>query len=95
VKSCRVLFGCGLSERTPDAHRIADCGAMGHTGRFVVAELQCRGFALLALARYTTKLGFAGFAPRIRIARAAIDDPASFDRTPSRFRRHQLRRPVP
>jgi short subunit dehydrogenase-like uncharacterized protein len=60
--------------------RIAVFGAPGHTGRFVIKELQRRGFAPLALARDTAKLAAAEFGPGVEIAQAAIDDPASFDR---------------
>jgi short subunit dehydrogenase-like uncharacterized protein len=75
-----MKIGGGLTERTPETHRIAVFGATGHTGRFVIAELQRRGFAPLALARDTTKLNSAGFGPGVETVRAAIGDPASFDR---------------
>jgi hypothetical protein len=53
-------------------------GAAGHTGRFVVAELQRRGITPIAVARNAAKL--AEFAARGIEARAAsTDDPASLD----------------
>ena len=61
--------------------RVAVFGASGHTGRFVIAELQRRGFVPLALGRDAVKLAASGFAQRgVPVAEARIDDPAAFDR---------------
>lgn len=69
------------SERASAARRIGVFGASGHTGRFVVRELQRRGFLPLALARDTAKLATAEFGPGVEIARATIDhDPVLLDR---------------
>jgi short subunit dehydrogenase-like uncharacterized protein len=64
----------------PHPRRIAVFGAAGHTGRFVVRELQRRGFAPLALARDAAKLVAYDFGPDVEIAPATLDDPASLDR---------------
>ena len=56
---------------------VAVFGATGHTGRFVVQELQRRGFQPVAVARDGAKLAaFGGIETRL----ATIDDPASLDR---------------
>jgi short subunit dehydrogenase-like uncharacterized protein len=67
-------------ERAPGARRVAVFGAGGHTGRFVVRELQRRGFAPLALGRNLPRLEAAEFGPGVEITHTALDDPASFDR---------------
>lgn len=69
-----------LPDRGRDSRRIAVFGAAGHTGRFVVRELQRRGFAPLALARDAAELAACEFGPQVQTAQAAIDDPASLDR---------------
>jgi len=59
---------------------VAVFGASGHTGRFVVEELQGRGFAPIAIARDGAKLAAAGFEARgVPVRTGAIDDPASLD----------------
>jgi uncharacterized protein YbjT (DUF2867 family) len=59
---------------------VAVVGASGHTGRFVVAELQRRGFAPRAIGRDSARLAVAGFEhQRVQIACAAVDDPAALD----------------
>jgi len=58
--------------------RIAVYGASGHTGRFVLAELQRRGFVPVACGRnpaHLRELATIGFETRV----AAIDDPAALD----------------
>jgi uncharacterized protein YbjT (DUF2867 family) len=68
----------GIKERS---RTVAVFGASGHTGRFVIAELQRRGFAALAVARHSRKLVALRFKDRgVLTARATIDDPASLDR---------------
>jgi short subunit dehydrogenase-like uncharacterized protein len=68
----------GVSGR---GRKIAVAGASGHTGRFVVAELQRRGFAPVAIGRDKAKMterGFWGSDVEIRIA--SIDNLAALDR---------------
>ena len=61
---------------------VAVFGAAGHTGRFVVAELQRRGFAPVAIGRDGAKLTAAGFEARgVAVRTASIDDAASLDRS--------------
>jgi short subunit dehydrogenase-like uncharacterized protein len=61
---------------------VAVFGASGHTGRFVVAELRHRGFAPIAIGRDRVKMTDSGFQESgIPIRTAAIDDPASLDRS--------------
>ena len=56
---------------------VAVFGATGHTGRFVVQELQRRGFRPVAVARDSAKLAaFGGIETRL----ATIDERASLDR---------------
>jgi uncharacterized protein YbjT (DUF2867 family) len=56
-------------------------GATGHTGRFVVAELERRGLVPVAVARDEAKLAVAGYgARRVETRAASIDDPGSLDR---------------
>ncbi|MGW4499336.1 saccharopine dehydrogenase family protein [Micromonospora sp. NPDC004336] len=60
---------------------VAVYGAYGHTGRFVVAELQERGYAPLLLGRDQDKLrALAGDFPGLPTRQASVDDPASLDR---------------
>lgn len=54
---------------------IAVYGAAGHTGHFVIRELQRRGLAVVAVARDIARL-----APNLSARAAAIDDPAALDR---------------
>jgi short subunit dehydrogenase-like uncharacterized protein len=59
------------------ARPVAVIGATGHTGSFVVAELQRRGFAPIAVGRDSAKLaGLRGVAIRT----ASIEDAAALDR---------------
>jgi hypothetical protein len=59
--------------------RIAVVGALGHTGRFVLAELLSRGHAPLAIGRDRAKLAaLDGLGLETRVA--SLDDPASLDR---------------
>jgi short subunit dehydrogenase-like uncharacterized protein len=61
---------------------IAVCGASGHTGRFIVAELLRRGFKPLALGRDSAKMKESGFLEsNVQIRTASLDDPASLDRS--------------
>ncbi|QFU86869.1 Saccharopine dehydrogenase [Amycolatopsis sp. YIM 10] len=57
---------------------VAVFGAYGHTGRFVVAELQARGFVPLPFGRDGEKLA-AAF-PELDTRVASVADPASLDR---------------
>jgi short subunit dehydrogenase-like uncharacterized protein len=60
---------------------VAVFGATGHTGHFVVTELQRRGIAPIAVARDCAKLAALGYAERgIETRDASIDDPGSLDR---------------
>lgn len=54
---------------------IAVYGATGHTGRFVIGELQRRSLPLVAIARDPSKLE-----PGIEARQASIDDAAALDR---------------
>jgi short subunit dehydrogenase-like uncharacterized protein len=64
-----------------DELAVAVYGAAGHTGRFVVAELERRGLVPVAVARDEAKLAVAGFAARgVETRVASIDDPESLDR---------------
>ena len=68
------------NEQRPGRGRtVAVFGATGHTGRFVVKELQRRGFAAVAVARDSAKLaaGFADSGVETRVA--TIGDPDSLD----------------
>lgn len=58
----------------PTPGPIAVYGATGHTGRFVIGELQRRGLPLVAIARDPSRLE-----PGIEARQATIDDPASLD----------------
>ncbi|QNA86001.1 NAD(P)H-binding protein [Sphingomonas sp. So64.6b] len=60
---------------------IAVYGASGHTGRFVVAELQRRGFVPIAIGRHAARLvslGLPGQAVEARVA--TVEEAASLDR---------------
>jgi short subunit dehydrogenase-like uncharacterized protein len=60
---------------------VAVYGATGHTGRFVVAELERRGLQPVAVARNAAKLAVADFSTRdIETRAASVDDPRSLDR---------------
>ncbi|TXS54355.1 saccharopine dehydrogenase NADP-binding domain-containing protein [Streptomyces sp. t39] len=63
--------------------KVAVFGAYGHTGRFVVAELQDRGFLPLLSGRDAVRLkelaDTAGL-PQESVRPASVDDPASLDR---------------
>jgi short subunit dehydrogenase-like uncharacterized protein len=59
--------------------KIAVFGAAGHTGRFIVAELLRRGFALIAVGRDGGKLAAAAFPSEVAVRIASVDDPASLD----------------
>lgn len=59
---------------------VAVYGAAGHTGRFVVAELVRRGFAVLAIGRDAAKLAAADFPAGVRREVAELADPASLAR---------------
>jgi short subunit dehydrogenase-like uncharacterized protein len=59
---------------------VAVFGATGHTGRFVVAELQRRGITPIAVARDGAKLGGLDLAEPGANRVASIDDSGSLDR---------------
>jgi short subunit dehydrogenase-like uncharacterized protein len=68
-------------DRSGHGRTIAVFGALGHTGRFLVAQLLRRGFAPLAIGRDSAKMTEAGFqAGGVPIRTASVDDPASLDR---------------
>jgi uncharacterized protein YbjT (DUF2867 family) len=69
-------------EISPGSGRfVAVCGASGHTGRFVVAELLRRGFTPIPIGRDASRLAASGFQQRGMENRTAnIEDPASLDR---------------
>jgi hypothetical protein len=56
---------------------VAVFGAYGHTGRFVVAELQRRGLTPIPIGRDAGRL--AEFAPGLETRVASADDPAALD----------------
>ncbi len=59
---------------------IAVVGATGHTGRFVVKELERHGMAPILIGRDAGKLALVGTsARRDLVRRAQVDDPASLD----------------
>jgi len=59
---------------------VAVYGASGHTGRFVVAELQRRGWKVVAAGRDSKKLQMLGETrPDLEIRLASIDDPKLLD----------------
>ncbi|MFF1901858.1 saccharopine dehydrogenase NADP-binding domain-containing protein [Kitasatospora sp. NPDC058218] len=56
-------------------------GATGHTGRFIVAELQRRGFTTIVSGRNAAQLeALAAEWPGVEPRPATVDDPASLDR---------------
>lgn len=60
---------------------VAVFGANGHTGRFVVSELERRGIEPIAVGRDGAKLAECGFAERgIEVREASVDDGPSLDR---------------
>jgi NAD(P)-dependent dehydrogenase (short-subunit alcohol dehydrogenase family) len=60
---------------------IAVYGAYGHTGRFIVAELDKRGWTPILSGRDPVQLhAFAAMYPSLDVRPASIDDPASLDR---------------
>ncbi|WP_103502730.1 MULTISPECIES: trans-acting enoyl reductase family protein [unclassified Streptomyces] len=62
-------------------HTVAVFGAYGHTGRFVVAELQDRGIVPLLSGRDEEKLRtFAKSRPGVEARAASVEDAASLDR---------------
>jgi short subunit dehydrogenase-like uncharacterized protein len=70
------------SERssTASARVVAVYGASGHTGRFVVSELQRRGWNIIAVGRDSKTLHALGEAhPALEIRIASIDDPKLLD----------------
>jgi hypothetical protein len=71
--------------RSPDGSgrdcAVAVFGATGHTGRFVVSELERRGISPIAVGRNRTKLAECRFIHRaIEVREAAIEDSGSLDR---------------
>lgn len=63
---------------TNSSPRIAVYGAYGHTGRFVLAELQRRGFVPVACGRDANRLHELA-TTGVEIRTAATDDPAALD----------------
>lgn len=62
-------------------HTVAVFGAYGHTGRFVVAELEERGLVPLLSGRDAKRLGeLAESHPGLEVRQASVGDPASLDR---------------
>ena len=70
----------GTNNKGTTRPMVAVVGAAGHTGRFVVAELQRRGIGPIAIGRDAAALAahFAG--DEIVLRRASLDDAASLDR---------------
>ncbi|WP_151477902.1 saccharopine dehydrogenase family protein [Streptomyces albicerus] len=63
------------------AHTVAVFGAYGHTGRFVVAQLQDRGFVPVLSGRDADKLkALAASDPGLDVRQASVDDATSLDR---------------
>ncbi|WP_206185237.1 trans-acting enoyl reductase family protein [Sphingosinicella sp. CPCC 101087] len=70
-----------LTRKSSEQGRVAIFGANGHTGRFLVSELERRGLTPVAVGRSSAKLEGLGFARRgMAIHEASLDDPASLDR---------------
>jgi len=72
-----------MQERMPmnDARTVAVLGAYGHTGRFVVAELQRRGWTPILCGRDPARLDALGETwPSLPRRRVSMEDPASLDR---------------
>ena len=64
-----------------NARTVAVLGAYGHTGRFVIAELQRRGWTPILCGRDPARLDALGDVwPSLPRRRVSIDDPASLDR---------------
>lgn len=64
-----------------NSRTVAVLGAYGHTGRFVVAELQRRGWTPILCGRDPARLDALGETwPSLPRRRISIDDPASLDR---------------
>jgi hypothetical protein len=61
-------------------HKVAVFGAYGHTGRFVVDELQDRGFVPVLSGRDAGKLQAMAAGSGLEARPASVDDPASLDR---------------
>jgi len=60
---------------------VAVFGAYGHTGRFVVAELLCRGWTPVLSGRDTSRLkALGGEYPTLELRAASLDDAAALDR---------------
>jgi len=60
---------------------VAVYGAYGHTGRFVVSELQRRGWTPILSGRDPVKLSaFAAGYPGLEVRPASVDEPAALDR---------------
>ncbi|MFF1275817.1 saccharopine dehydrogenase family protein [Streptomyces marokkonensis] len=62
------------------APRVAVYGAYGHTGRFVVTELQERGFTPVLSGRDAGKLKALSYGTGLDAHPASVDDPPSLDR---------------
>jgi short subunit dehydrogenase-like uncharacterized protein len=69
-----------LTIQSLPAKTIAVYGASGHTGRFVVAELERRGMVPVAVGRDEAKLAVSGFGANVERRVAAIAEPESLDR---------------
>jgi short subunit dehydrogenase-like uncharacterized protein len=64
----------------PTDGAVAVYGASGHTGRFVVSELQRPGWKVIAAGRDGQKLNALSESwPDLRIQMASIDDPSLLD----------------
>ncbi|HEY9390442.1 MAG TPA: saccharopine dehydrogenase NADP-binding domain-containing protein [Mycobacteriales bacterium] len=61
------------------SHTVAVFGAYGHTGRFVVTELQDRGFVPILVGRDPEKLRSLAAGSGLDARPASVDDPASLD----------------
>jgi short subunit dehydrogenase-like uncharacterized protein len=71
-----------LTDIAGQSRTIAVFGALGHTGRFTVAQLLRRGFAPIAIGRDSSKMAESGFQERgVPIRTATVDDPVSLDRS--------------
>ena len=69
-----------LEPRSGQGRAVAVFGALGHTGRFVVAALQRHGFAPIAIGRDGAALAASGLETRgVPVRTARVDDPASLD----------------
>lgn len=71
-----------VSQPTKRDHKIVVFGAAGHTGRFVVSELERRGIPSILAGRDAEKLARISKAyPASEIRVASVDNPVSLDRT--------------